>query len=130
MVVCDGFIGNIVLKTCESLAMGIFTMLKARIDRQSASATRRLAGQNAFRAIKRRMDPEAYGGAPLLGLNGTVIKAHGSARERAIANAIGIMARNLQHHVNRNHCAAKSPRANRTPRQRLNERLRLTVIEA
>jgi fatty acid/phospholipid biosynthesis enzyme len=46
------------------------------------------------------MDPEAYGGASLLGFNGAVLKAHASARERAISSAIGITARNLQHHVN------------------------------
>ncbi len=45
------------------------------------------------------MDPEAYGGAPILGFNGAVLKAHASAKERAIASAIGVMTRNLQHHV-------------------------------
>jgi glycerol-3-phosphate acyltransferase PlsX len=46
------------------------------------------------------MDPEGFGGAPLLGFNGTVMKAHGSARERAIANAIRVTSENIQHHVN------------------------------
>ena len=46
------------------------------------------------------MDPEGSGGAPLLGFNGVVMKAHGSARERAIANAIRITTENIQHHVN------------------------------
>ena len=59
-----------------------------------------LLAQNAFRSIKRRMDPEGFGGAPLLGFNGTVMKAHGSARERAIANAIRVTTENIQHHVN------------------------------
>ena len=56
--------------------------------------------QNALRTIKRRMDPDAYGGAPLLGLNGHVMKAHGSAHERAIMNAIRITSEAIQHHIN------------------------------
>jgi glycerol-3-phosphate acyltransferase PlsX len=59
-----------------------------------------LLAQNAFRSIKRRMDPEGLGGAPLLGFNGAVMKAHGSARERAIANAIRVATENIQHQVN------------------------------
>jgi glycerol-3-phosphate acyltransferase PlsX len=100
VVVCDGFVGNIVLKTCESLAVGIFTMLKRELNSTPHRQLGALLAQNAFRAIKRRMDPEAYGGAPMLGFNGAVLKAHASARERAFANAIGVMTRNLQHHVN------------------------------
>jgi glycerol-3-phosphate acyltransferase PlsX len=100
VVVCDGFVGNIVLKTCESLAVGIFTMLKRELEASPHRKFGALLAQNAFRAIKRKMDPEAYGGASLLGFNGAVLKAHASARERAISNAIGITTRNLQHHVN------------------------------
>lgn len=101
VVVCDGFVGNIVLKTCESLATGMFGMLKREL---MASARRKLGAflaQNAFRAIKRRMDPENYGGAPLLGFNGAVMKAHGSARERSIASAIRVATHHIQHQVNR-----------------------------
>ena len=100
VVVCDGFVGNIALKTAESLAVGIFTMLKRELTANPHRQLGALLAQNAFRAIKKRMDPEVYGGAPMLGFNGPVLKAHASARERAIANAIGLMARNLQHHVN------------------------------
>ena len=56
--------------------------------------------KNAFRAIMRRTDPDTRGGAPLLGLNGTIFKAHGSARERAIMNAIRECVQALQHHLN------------------------------
>src|SRR5437667_10236854 len=76
VVVCDGFTGNIVLKTCESLAVGIFTMLKRELTANPHRQLGALLAQNAFRAIKRRMDPEAYGGAPMLGFNGAVLKAH------------------------------------------------------
>jgi phosphate acyltransferase len=100
VVVCDGFVGNIVLKTCESLAVAMFSMLKRELRRNPKRQLGALLAQNAFRAIKRRMDPEVHGGAPLLGFNGSVMKAHGSARERAIANAIRVATESIQHHVN------------------------------
>jgi len=100
VVVCDGFIGNIVLKTCESMALGIFSMLKRELAANPHRKIGALLAQNAFRAIKRRMDPEAYGGAPLLGFNGAVLKAHGSARERAFASAIRVSTQAIQHHLN------------------------------
>jgi phosphate acyltransferase len=100
VVVCDGFVGNVVLKSCESLATAIFTMLKREVTANLQRQLGALLVQNAFRAIKKRMDPEAYGGAPLLGFNGAVLKAHGSAKERAISSAIGVMIRNLKHQVN------------------------------
>jgi glycerol-3-phosphate acyltransferase PlsX len=56
--------------------------------------------QNAFRTIVRRMDPDSYGGAPLLGLKGHVMKAHGSARQRAIMNAIRITTESISHGLN------------------------------
>ncbi len=100
VVVCDGFVGNIVLKTCESLAMGMFGMLKRELTFSTRRKIGAILAKYAFRAIKKRMDPEVYGGAPLLGFNGAVMKAHGSAREKAIASAVRVTAENLQHHVN------------------------------
>jgi len=102
VVICDGFVGNIVLKTCESLALAMFSMLKRELTANPRRQLGALLAQNAFRTIKRRMDPEGLGGAPLLGFNGTVMKAHGSARERAIADAIRVTTENIQHHVNEN----------------------------
>jgi glycerol-3-phosphate acyltransferase PlsX len=55
--------------------------------------------KNALRTIKRRLDPDRRGGAPLLGLNGTIFKAHGSASARAISNAIGECTKALQHRL-------------------------------
>jgi glycerol-3-phosphate acyltransferase PlsX len=101
VVVCDGFVGNIVLKTCESLATAMFTMLKRELTVNPRRQLGALLAQNAFRAIKRRMDPEGHGGAPLLGFNGSVLKAHGSARERAVASAIRIARENIQNNVNK-----------------------------
>jgi len=100
VVVCDGFVGNIVLKTCESLAVAMFSMLKRELTQNTKRKLGALLAQSAFQAIRRRMDPEVYGGAPLLGFNGMVFKAHGSARERAVASALQVTAEALQHRVN------------------------------
>jgi phosphate acyltransferase len=99
VVVCDGFVGNIVLKTCESLASAMFLMLKRELKANPKRQLGALLAQNAFRAIKRRVDPEIGGGAPLLGFRGPVFKMHASAREKAVANAIRVACTNLQHHV-------------------------------
>lgn len=90
VVVCDGFVGNIVLKTIESLATGIVHWLKDELSANPKRMLGALLAKNALRSIRRRMDPDAYGGAPLLGLNGTVLKAHGSAKERSISSAIRV----------------------------------------
>jgi len=100
VVVCDGFIGNIVLKTIESFAKGMGAWLKEELTKNPKRMLGAVLAQNALRTIKRRMDPDAYGGAPLLGLNGNVMKAHGSAREKAIMNAIRITSEAIQHHIN------------------------------
>ncbi len=101
VVVCDGFVGNIVLKTCESLAVAMFSMLKRELMRNPKRQIAAYLAQNAFGVIRRRMDPEVYGGAPLLGFNGMVMKAHGAARERAIASALRVATETVQHEVNR-----------------------------
>jgi glycerol-3-phosphate acyltransferase PlsX len=100
VVVCDGFVGNVVLKTCESLAVAMFSMLKRELLRNPKRQIGAYLAQNAFQVIRRRMDPEVYGGAPLLGFNGIVFKAHGSARERAIASALRVTTEAVQHQVN------------------------------
>lgn len=101
VVVCDGFIGNIVLKTLEGFAKGFAGWLK---DEMSKNPKRLLGGmlaKNAFRTIMRRTDPDTRGGAPLLGLNGSIFKAHGSASARAIMNGIHQCTEALQHQINR-----------------------------
>jgi len=100
VVVCDGFVGNIVLKTLESFFKGMAAWLKREITKNPKRQLGALLSRNAFRTIARRMDPDGRGGAPLLGLNGTVVKAHGAARERAIMNAIHLAAEAVQHHIN------------------------------
>jgi glycerol-3-phosphate acyltransferase PlsX len=100
VVVCDGFVGNITLKTAESLAKGMFRLLKREL---TASPVRRLGAwlaRGAFRSVRSRMDPDMYGSAPLLGLNGVVFKSHASASERAIRNGIRLATEAYRHHIN------------------------------
>ena len=100
VVVADGFVGNIVLKTAESLGYAMMHLLKRELTATPIRKLGAMISQNAFRALKRRMDPEVYGGAVLLGLNGNVIKAHGSSRERAIMSAIRVAAEEVRHGLN------------------------------
>ncbi len=100
VVVCEGFVGNIVLKTCENLASNLFAWLKRELTSNWSRKVGAFLARNAFRTIKRRVDPDTHGGAPLLGLNGNVMIAHGSARERAIANAIRMSTEAVQNHIN------------------------------
>lgn len=90
VVVCDGFVGNIVLKFAEGLGLGMFSMLKEEL---TASLPRKLAAavlRPGLAKIKKKMDYAEYGGAPLLGVKGTVIIAHGSSNAKAIRNAIRV----------------------------------------
>ncbi len=100
VVVCDGFVGNIVLKTCESLAVGMFSMLKRELMHTTQRKLGAYLAKGAFHAIRRRLDPEVYGGAPLLGFNGLVFKAHASARERAVTSAIRVTANAVKTQIN------------------------------
>jgi glycerol-3-phosphate acyltransferase PlsX len=99
VVVCDGFVGNIVLKTSESLAVAMFSMLKRELTQNAKRQIGAFLAKEAFRAIRRRMDPEVYGGAPLLGFNSVVMKAHGSARERAVASAIRVTSETIKNQI-------------------------------
>ena len=100
VVVTDGFTGNIVLKSVESMGKAIVGLLRRELTANPMRKMGAALAQGALQSIKKRMDPEAYGGAPLLGLNGIVIKAHGSARARAILNAIRVASETIQHKIN------------------------------
>ena len=101
VVVCDGFVGNIVLKTAESLAIAMFSMLKRELMHSAQRKLGAFLATGAFQSIRRRMDPEVYGGAPMLGFNGLVFKAHASARERAVASAIRVTASAVKNQINK-----------------------------
>lgn len=100
VVVCDGFIGNVVLKTIESFARGLVGWLKNELSKNPKRMLGAMLASNALRTIKRRMDPDGPGGAPLLGLNGTVMKVHGSAKAKAMMNAIRVTGDAVAHQIN------------------------------
>lgn len=87
-LVCDGFVGNVVLKYTEGLSDVIFSMLKSELKADKRSTFGALLAKPAFKRLKRRMDYKEVGGAPLLGIDGCVIKAHGSSDDKAFRSAI------------------------------------------
>jgi glycerol-3-phosphate acyltransferase PlsX len=90
VVVCDGFIGNVVLKTAEGILESIVFIVKENIGNNLIRKLGYLLMQSAFHALKRRLDYAEYGGAPLLGINGISIISHGRSSDRAIKNAIRV----------------------------------------
>jgi glycerol-3-phosphate acyltransferase PlsX len=93
VVVCDGFVGNVLLKFAESVIPSLSTMIKDEIGAHPLSMMAGLLLKPAFRRLKRRLDYAEVGGAPLLGVEGTCIIAHGRSNPRAIKNAIKVAAR-------------------------------------
>jgi phosphate acyltransferase len=100
VVVTDGFTGNVVLKTAESLSRAMMHLLKRELTSTPVRKFGAMLSKGAFLQLKKRVDPDVYGGAVLLGLNGIVIKAHGSSRERAFTNAIRVATEEISHGVN------------------------------
>jgi phosphate acyltransferase len=99
VVVCDGFTGNVALKALEGTIGTILASLREELE---SSVRGRLGGlliRPAARGIRRRLDPDTYGGAYLLGLRGLVVIAHGSSSRVAVANAIRLAARGVEHDV-------------------------------
>lgn len=88
LVVCDGFVGNVALKASEGLASLMLTALKEAFTQNNLRKLSAFIANPALTALKDRMDPAHYNGASLLGLNGIVVKSHGSANELAFENAI------------------------------------------
>lgn len=88
VLVCDGFVGNVILKLTEGLAMALFSQLKAEFTAGVASKLAAAVLKPWLKKLKDRMDYKQYGGAPLLGIAGGCIKAHGSSDALAIENAI------------------------------------------
>lgn len=99
VVVCDGFTGNVCLKLLEGTIRTMFDGLRAEIERNVRGKLGGLLIRPAGRRLRDRLDPETYGGAYLLGLRGLVVIAHGNSSRRAIANAIRLAARGVEHDV-------------------------------
>ena len=101
IVLCDGFVGNVILKVSESVVDTIVKLLKNEI-RSSIIATLGAAlASNAFHELKKKMDYSEYGGAPLLGVDGRCIISHGSSSPKAIKNAIRVAAEYKEQDVNK-----------------------------
>ena len=100
VVVCDGFVGNVILKTCEAVGDAIFKWLKHELTKNALRVAGALLAQNAFRTIKKKVSYEEYGGSPLLGVNGICIIAHGASTPLAIKNAVRVAAESIEHEVN------------------------------
>src|SRR5579875_79872 len=100
VIVCDGFVGNVALKTSEGLSRLVREMLKASLTQTVTAQVGALLSRKAFNAFRRRLDPSEYGGAPLLGVRGVCIIGHGSSNERAIMNGIRVAAEFAQAGIN------------------------------
>jgi len=90
VIVCDGFVGNVALKTSEGLARMITHFMRQEFTRNLLTRAAALVALPVLKAFRKRVDPRRYNGATLAGLNGTVIKSHGGADRLAFANAIRV----------------------------------------
>jgi len=88
VIVCDGFTGNVVLKVAEGLGEMVIGMLREEAQRSPVYGAGLLMAKGAFRSLKRKVDYSEYGGAPLLGVNGACLIAHGRSSAKAIRNAV------------------------------------------
>lgn len=100
VIVCDGFVGNVALKTSEGLARLVRDSLKESLTSTVTAQVGALLSRKAFNDFKKRLDQSEYGGAPLLGVRGVCIVGHGSSNDRAIMNAIRVAAEFAQAGVN------------------------------
>lgn len=100
VVVCDGFVGNVVLKTAESLASAIFQWLKNELKKGPLRLFGAWLARAAFLAIKKKTNYEEYGGSLLLGVNGVCVIAHGGSTAKAVKNAIRVGRDAVSHRVN------------------------------
>lgn len=115
IVVCDGFVGNVALKTTEGLAQMLGGFLREEFNRNMLTKLAGLLATSVLKAFKRRVDPRRYNGASLLGLKGIVLKSHGSADafaffcaiERAAEEARGGMLHHISEHIEKWHDACQ-----------------------
>jgi len=90
VVVCDGFVGNVVLKASEALGEMVNKTLREELTRTFSRKIGALLARGAFDSLKKRMDYSEYGGAPLLGVKGGCIVCHGRSNAKAIKNAVRV----------------------------------------
>jgi phosphate acyltransferase len=113
VIVCDGFTGNVVLKTSEGLVDAVEALLGEELNGTFSSQVGYLLSRRAFRRFRRRVDYSEYGGAPLLGVAGLAIVGHGRSSAKAVRNAIAMAYRfatsNFIHRVEQDIAAAAVP---------------------
>lgn len=95
VVVCDGFVGNVALKTMEGTARFLAQAMRAELTSGMVAKTGALLARSALRRFKDRVNPGKYNGAPLLGLNGIVVKSHGGADAESFSSAIAVACREV-----------------------------------
>lgn len=100
VVLCDGFVGNIMLKTIEGTAKAVSKWLKVEIKENILRLAGAVLANGAFKALKEKGNYETYGGSPLLGVNGVVIIAHGSSSALAVRNALRVAMETVEKKVN------------------------------
>jgi glycerol-3-phosphate acyltransferase PlsX len=99
IIVTDGFVGNVAIKTSEGLAKMIRTLLKKAFGKNLLSKLAALVALPVLKNLSKRIDPKRYNGASLLGLKGIVIKSHGGAEAKAFSNAITIACKEVRHDI-------------------------------
>lgn len=97
--VTDGFTGNIIMKTAEAIASYMSDLIRKELTASPLSALGGLLARPAFNRVRRQLDPDEVGGAPLLGVNGVVIIAHGRSNAYAIKQAVGQARRAVEHDI-------------------------------
>lgn len=100
VIVCDGFTGNVALKTSEGLIEAVLKLLREELSRNLQAKLGALLSQQSFKRLKKRLDYSEYGGAPLLGLRGVSIICHGRSSSNAIKNAIRVAKEFSENQVN------------------------------
>jgi glycerol-3-phosphate acyltransferase PlsX len=100
VIITDAFVGNAVLKACESTARVVGHWLKGELYKNPLRMIGAKLAGGAFKALREKLDPDTYGGAVLLGINGICIKAHGASSPKAIKNAIRVAAEFVESHFN------------------------------
>jgi len=88
VIVCDGFVGNVILKLTEGLAWNIFKLVKSKFTAGAAAKMGALLLSGKLKELKKEFDYSEYGGAPILGLKGPVVKMHGSSSANGVKNTI------------------------------------------
>lgn len=100
VIVCDGLVGNVALKVSESTAHALIELLKRELNSNNMARLAALIGRKSFISLKKKMDYAEYGGAPLLGIDGTCIICHGSSTAKAIKNGIRVAGEEVRKNVN------------------------------